>query len=645
MTYLFITCIKEWLFPFFDMCPYCTTLSRKKGSIFFIFYTYFLLLNSKQKRTVPHCLCIENDNLEKIVKKILKKIFEKVVLGFMLKKILDLFAWKPEREYHFSLPEKDARPVQVEDNSQNPNMSKTIFPSLQVNLDFVKAKYNTLINSDIIIREFTLYARNKQYKAFLLFIDGMVDSKLINDFILNPLMLRNVSNTYQGDPDRIISEAVTNNITVRKVKRFDIVEYISSCLLPQNNVETFAEFSSIFSGVNSGNCALFIDTLSLAFDIEVKGFKQRSVDTPQNETVIKGPHEAFTENIRTNTSLLRRIINNENLIVESVEVGKITKTKCAVCYMQDIANDDLINEVKYRLHNLAIDSLLSAGQLEQLICDEDTLGISQVLLTERPDKTTHYLLQGRVAVIVNGTPYSIIMPSTLKDFMSSPEDNNLKPYFANFLKTLRFLAAFLTLLLPGIYIAITSFHQEILPTELLFSILASRQNVPFPVIVEILVMEVSFELIREAGLRVPSPIGPTIGIVGALVLGQAAVSANIVSPILIIIVAITGIASFAIPDFAFGFHLRLFRFVFILLGYIAGFLGISLGLFVYISMLSNLTSFGVPFTLPIDPIAHSRGNSYFIPPIWKQEYRASFLDPKKEKTQDKISMKWKKGGF
>lgn len=311
--------------------------------------------------------------------------------------------------------------------------------------------------------------------------------------------------------------------------------------------------------------------------------------------------------------------------------------------MQDIANDDLINEVKYRLHNLELDSLLSAGQLEQLICDENTLGISQVLLTERPDKTTNYLLQGRVAVIVNGTPYSIIMPSILKDFMSSPEDNNLKPYFANFLKVLRFLAAFLTLLLPGLYIAITSFHQEILPTELLFSILASRENVPFPVILEILTMEISFELIREAGLRVPSPIGPTIGIVGALVLGQAAVSANIVSPILIIIVAITGIASFAIPDFAFGFHLRLFRFVFILLGFIAGFLGISLGLFVYITMLSNLTSFGVPFTMPTASVPNSRGNSYFIPPLWKQEYRASFLAPKKEKAQNKISMKWKKG--
>ena len=259
-----------------------------------------------------------------------------------------------------------------------------------------------------------------------------------------------------------------------------------------------------------GNCVLFVDTLDCAFDIEVKGFKQRSVDTPNNEIVIKGPHEAFVENIRTNTSLIRRIVNNENLIIENLEVGKITKTKCAVCYIQNITNSDLVNEVKYRLNNLEIDSLLSSGELEQLIVDSNVLGIPQVLSTERPDKVTKYLLHGRVVVLVNGTPYGIIMPSILMDFLTSPEDTNLKTSFANFLRFLRVLSVFITLLLPGLYVAITGFHQEILPTSLLNSILASRENVPFPIIVEILLMEISFELIREAGLRVPSPIGPTI---------------------------------------------------------------------------------------------------------------------------------------
>ena len=390
-----------------------------------------------------------------------------------------------------------------------------------------------------------------------------------------------------------------------------------------------------------GNCCLIVDTLDVAFDIEVKGFKQRSVDSPSNEVVIKGPHEAFVENIRTNTSLLRRIVNNENLIIENLEVGKITKTKCAVCYMKNITNSDLVNEVKYRLNNLEIDSLLSAGELEQLIVDSNSLGIPQLISTERPDKCAKYLLKGRVVIIVNGTPYGIIVPAILIDFLTSPEDTNLKVNFANFLRNLRVLAAFITLLLPGFYVAITSFHQEILPTGLLYSILASRENVPFPIILEILLMEFSFELIREASLRVPSAIGSTIGIVVALVLGQAAVSAGIVSPILIIIVAMTGISSFAIPDFSFGFHLRYFRFAFVILGFMAGFLGISLGLFVYISLVCSLRSFGVPFTVPFAPATDSKGNGYLLHPIWKREFRPEFMANKKQKEQSHISMKWK----
>lgn len=555
----------------------------------------------------------------------------------------NLFKYQPDNKYDFLLlgnvNSSMSNNITIK---EDPN--KNIYPSLDVNMETMKIKYNALINSDIIIRDFTLTARNKQYNAFIIYIDGMVDSELINNFVLDPLMLRNRSNIFDGNENKIISEAVTNNITIRKVKKFNLTDYIYNSLIPQNSVEKNEKFNDIISGINSGNCALFVDTINVAFNIDVKGFKQRSVDTPSNEVVIKGPQEGFVENIRTNTSLLRRIINNENLIIENIEVGDITKTKCGVCYMKNITNSDLIAEVKYRLNNLSVDSILSTGQLEQLIEDADKIGVPQVLSTERPDKCTKYLMQGRVIVLVNGNPYALIMPATLIDFMSSPEDANLRTLFANFLKAIRIIAVFLTLLLPGLYISVTSFHQEILPTELLFSILSARENVPFPVIFELLLMEISFELIREAGLRVPSPIGSTIGIVGALILGEAAVNANIVSPILIIIVAITGISSFAIPDFSFGFHLRVFRFLFIILGFIAGFLGIGLGIFVYISILSDIKSFGVPYTVPFAPPTNSEGNGYFIPPIWKQEYRANFLSPKKIKAQEKISMNWKYGG-
>lgn len=558
----------------------------------------------------------------------------------MLKKI---FLIDPENSYDFvlsnNIPTSDVKGTA---NSENTSEDiKNIFPSVTINLEYVKVKYNSMISSDVVIREFDLTARNRQYKAFLLFIDGLVDTDLINNYVLKPLMMKNQANSFDGDQNRVLSEAVTNNITVRKVKKFDIVEYISSCLLPQNSVKKESEFSSIFSGVNAGNCALFIDTLNIAFDIDVKGFRQRNIDSPNNEIVIKGPQEAFVESIRTNTSLIRRIVNNENLVVENIQVGKISKTSCAVCYLADIANNDLVAEVKYRINNLGIDSLLSSGQLEQLIEETNKYSIPQILSTERPDKVTKYLYEGRVAVIVNGNPYCLVMPATLIDFVSSPEDTNLKYQFANFLKFLRLIAMVITLLLPALYIAMTNFHQELIPTELLFSILASRENVPFPVIFEILVMEISFELIREAGLRVPSPIGPTIGIVGALVLGQAAVSAGIVSPILIIVVAITGIASFAIPDFSFGFHLRILRFIFLMLAYISGFLGIGIGIFVYVTILCGLKSFGVPYMVPFAPTTKSDGDGYFMAPIWKREKRPDYLNSKKVDSQKHISMEWR----
>ena len=350
-----------------------------------------------------------------------------------IKEILrSIFLATPEKDYDFLLTDistlaENSDNVANDLHNSSSNFTtldevKNIFPSIDVNLEYIKVKYNTLISSDVIVREFDLTARNRHYKAFLLFIDGLSDTDLINNYVLKPLMMKNPANSFDGDQTRILSEAVTNNITVRKVKKFDIVEYISNCLLPQNSLKTQTEFSSVFSGVNSGNCALFIDTLNIAFDIDVKGFKQRSIDSPNNEIVIRGPQEAFVENIRTNTSLVRRIVNNENLVIENIRVGEISKTHCAICYLADIANNDLVAEVKYRINNLGIDSLLSSGQLEQLIEETNKYSIPQILSTERPDKVTKYLFQGRVAVIVNGNPYCLVMPATLVDFVSSPED-------------------------------------------------------------------------------------------------------------------------------------------------------------------------------------------------------------------------------
>lgn len=539
----------------------------------------------------------------------------------------EIFGRTSSDKYHFSILSggshynNDNTSSQLIDTStSSPTTPKELFTNIDENLNTMKCIYNALINSDIIIREFSCHIAQRKYRAFIIYFDGMTDSQIINDFLLEPLMQINYNTSFN--------------------KNMPLDKYILNSLMPQNNVKTLTSFSKVASAINVGNCVLFVDTLNVAFNIDAKNFEQRSVQAPENETVIRGPHEAFVENIRTNTSLLRRIVNNENLIIESTTVGNLSKTTCSICYMQNLTNYSLVSEVKYRLNNLEVDSVESSGQLEQLIEEGNSYGIPQILATERPDKCAKSLYQGRVVVFLNGNPYALIMPAVAMDFLTSPEDTNLKSNFSNFLRFLRLIATAITLLLPGIYIAITSFHQELLPTELLFSILSSRENVPFPVIVELLIMEISFELIREAGIRIPSPIGSTIGIVGGLIIGEAAVSAAIVSPILVIVVAITGISSFAIPDFSFGFHLRIFRFVFIFLGATFGFLGIGVGIFVYLSILCNIKSFGVPFMSPLAPVSLGSNVGYIVPPTWKQENRHRFLSPQYVKRQNKISKKW-----
>lgn len=277
----------------------------------------------------------------------------------------DIFSYSPKENYNFTISETPNSNNSI--FSSDKDLSQKIFNTLDKNLEFMKIRYNSMINSDIVIREFTLTARNKQFSAFIFYIDGMVDQQLVNDFVLNPLMLKNIANSFDGEQDKVISEMTTNNVRIRKIKKFNIIDYIDNCLIPQNSVKKEEDFANIISGINSGNCALFVDTINVAFNIDVKGFKQRSIDSPNNEIVIRGPHEAFVENLRTNTSLLRRIVNNENLVIENIEVGNVSKTKCAVCYLKNIANNDLVAEVKFRLNNLDVDSLLSSGELEQLI--------------------------------------------------------------------------------------------------------------------------------------------------------------------------------------------------------------------------------------------------------------------------------------
>lgn len=422
----------------------------------------------------------------------------------MIKDIFNkIFKYEEKENYEFILPNSSN---DIDEKEFEKTDDEIVNQKLKENLEYLKIKYNMLINSDIKIREFSLTIENIKIPAFILYIDGMVSSKDINDFVLQPIFLRNSIKMKPSSKELSTSEKT-------KYIKSNLENFLYSNLIPQNSVSKESEFRKIIPKVNSGFCALFVDGMPCCLCIEAKGFQTRSISKPITEEVVKGSHEGFVENLRTNTSMLRKIVNNERLTIEEISIGNLNRTQVAICYLKDITNDDLVSEVKYRLNNLKIDYILSSNQLEQFIKDNSTTAFPQTISTERPDKAANYLMRGRIVVLVNGSPFSIILPATLIDFLTSPEDFNLNYHYSNFLRFLRALALVCALLVPGMYVAITMFHYELIPSELLFAIVASREAIPFPIIFEIIIMEICFELIQEASIRVPSSFSTTVGII------------------------------------------------------------------------------------------------------------------------------------
>lgn len=520
-----------------------------------------------------------------------------------------------------SKDDEDSKDTVDEEKTKDVSTMTKVSKKLSDNIAYLKKKYTIPDNGDIVLREFDIVAKDKTIPACMIFIDGMTNTKIIDLAILQPLML-------------------LSNIEV-KGKEEDIGLFIRNHLLVHHQIKMVDELSKVIDEVNFGGCGIFIDGINLAFTADVKGWQGRGVDRPNTEMVIRGPQEGFNEVLRANTALIRKILKDEDLIAESISVGRRSKTPCSLMYIKDIANDSLVAEVRRRLKGIKIDYLFDSGELEQLLEDNSYLAVPQIIATERPDRVAAMLTEGKVAVVVHGSPFVLVMPTTNIDLFHSSEDSYIRFPYANLLRGIRILAIAMSLLLPGLYIAITNFHQEMIPTDLVFAIEASRERVPFPSVVEILIMEFAFELIREAGVRIPGPIGPTLGIVGGLILGQAAVAANIVSPIMIIIVAVTGIGSFAVPSFSLGYAYRILRFVYIFLGATAGFLGITFGLYVQGLWFAASKSFGVPFMSPIGPLTKGGFADQIIrAPIWKQEERPDYLNVKDSKKQPKISRQW-----
>lgn len=494
----------------------------------------------------------------------------------------------------------------------------TVSKSIGENHRTIAKIFSVPKNDDFTIKIFKIKG---DVKCFLVYFDGMVDSDAVNEFIIKGLLeMPYISGI---EPKSLACELSERFIIHSQVKMTELI-------------------GDIVDDVNFGCCGLFIDGINQAFSLDVRKWEHRSIDKPENEQSIYGPQEAFAEMLRTNTILIRKIVKNEKLIAESVKVGEISKTCGVMLYIDDIANCELVDEVRHRLNSISTDYIISIEEVAQFIEEKSYIATSQILSTERPDRAARALAEGRVVFLLNGSPRALILPTTAYELTHAASDAYLRAPYANMSRIIRLAGMGVSLLLPALYIAITLYHQEMLPTYLLYAISAARANVPFPSVVELLLMDFSFEMIREAGIRMPGPIGQTLGIVGGLILGQSAVSAKIVSPIMIVIIAITGIGSFATVDYSLSWSFRILRLVFILLAAFSGFFGIAVGLFVYLVYLASLKSFGVPFLSPL-PGSDEKGffSALFVKQIWKREHRPSYLYTKNNLQEPPISRNWK----
>ncbi len=503
--------------------------------------------------------------------------------------------------------------VREENEDIIPNISKDI----EFNYEYIKKRFDFPNNNDVVIRRFEM--RDKR-KCFVVFYDGMVDTRSVDQDIIKTLLQLPFP---EGEND-VLPEDI-------------IYRFVS-----HSQAVMAEEFESIIEEVNFGSCGLFADGFDKGFILDVRNWGHRGIDRPETEQSIYGPQEAFSEMLRNNSALVRKIMKTEKLICEGIKIGEVSKTRGVLMYVSDLANKELVDEVRNRLNGISIDYCIAIEEVSMLVEENNYMITSKILSTERPDRVAKALSEGRVAFLLNGSPHALVFPTNAFELMHAASDSYLRIPFANVTRVIRVIAMGLSLLLPALYLAITLFHQEMIPTFLVYAISASRESVPFPSIVELLLMDISFEMIREAGIRMPNPIGSTLGIVGGLILGQAAVSAKIVSPMMIIVIALTGLGSFATPDYAISWSYRILRIIFIILAGICGFYGVAIGIFLYSILLGAQKSFGVPFLAPLTR-EHKSGSdmSVMVSPIWKQENRPDYLNPQSKKQEPKISMKWR----
>lgn len=466
--------------------------------------------------------------------------------------------------------------------------------ALQENLQKIKEALGN--SSDLVIREFHMGLEGS-IRAAIVYADGMADTKDILEVLMAEMK-----------ETRIHQGVNTSENPVQLLKNYS---------LSVGGVKAVQDLEALLIAVLSGDTVILLDGQTEGLIASQKGWKDRSVSEPESQSVVRGPREGFTETLRTNTALIRRKIKDPNLWLETMQIGRVTRTNVGIMYIKGIVNDKILKEVRTRLERIDLDAVLESGYIEELIQDETWTPFPTVFNTERPDVVAASLLEGRVAILVDGTPFVLMVPALFVQFYQASEDYYQRADFATLLRVLRFISFFIALLVPSFYIAVTTYHQELLPTPLLIGLASQREGVPFPAFIEALLMEITFEILREAGVRMPKTIGQSVSIVGTLVIGQAAVEAGLVSAAMVIVVSITAISNFVFPSFNMGIAIRMLRFGLMGLAASFGLYGITIGLIALVLHLCSLRSFGVPYMSPFAPFnASDHKDTIFRFPQW-----------------------------
>ena len=496
------------------------------------------------------------------------------------------------------------------EQNEEPDFSVELAQALDKNIENLQGMLGD--PEDLVIRRFTV--RGTEHKCAIAYIGGLVNEELLHNNIMKNVQL--------------VTER--KQIPEEKEELFDVIyrEIISA-----TDIEKEHTLDKISYALLGGDTVFYLDGMDQVLIMDTKGWESRAVEEPQSETVIRGPREGFVENLQVNIAQLRRYIRDPNLHFKTHQVGRRSKKDLVVAYIAGIVNPKIVKEINRRLKTIDMDDAPESGYIEQWIEESFLSPFPTMMNTERPDRVAAALLDGKVAILLDGTPLVLILPITLGNTLQSPEDYYERWTIGTLLRSLRYLASFIAVFLPALYVALISYDVGLIPSKLAFSIAATRESVPFPPFVEALFMTITMELLREGGARLPTTIGQTIGIVGGLVIGEAAVSAGIVSPVMVIVVALNAIASFAVPTYSVAITFRIIMFSFMLAAAVFGLFGIILAYIMLNIHIVNLKSIGVPYSTPFAPTFLSDWNDLILrAPIPLMTRR-----PKAMQTNDKVS--------